>query len=179
MDIIRLWNVKPPLEFLRVRGVKTTGRKEEIQQLDCSTCVCLPYVNRDGYCTQTIDWWQQENCLLNIIIMTLDCGVLDKLDHVDTVLADRGFAIQSDLLLPPPASGLGQRYLFMYCIFFDLGKWHCYAKLLCETSIKNKISIIFFLLFYAFQKGTHIQIGRGKQRPTFTQGIHWQQPHLW
>ena len=39
MDIIRLWNVKPPLEFLRVRGVKTTGRKEEIQQL-----VALVYV---------------------------------------------------------------------------------------------------------------------------------------
>ena len=42
MDIIRLWNVKPPLEFLRVRGVKTTGRKEEIQQLVALVKLCMP-----------------------------------------------------------------------------------------------------------------------------------------
>ena len=46
--------------------------------------------------------------------VTLECGVLDKLDYGDTVLADRGFTIKSDLLrgvnleIPPPASGLAQ-----------------------------------------------------------------------
>jgi len=33
LDIIRLWKVKPLQDFLRVRGVKTTGRKEELVAL--------------------------------------------------------------------------------------------------------------------------------------------------
>ena len=48
-------------------------------------------------------------------LITVKSRILDKLDPGDTVLADRGFTIKSDLLLrqvnlaiPPPATGLEQ-----------------------------------------------------------------------
>ena len=82
--------------------------------------------------------------------MTLDCGVLDKLDHVDTVLADRGFAIQSDLLLPPPASGLGQRYLFMlvYSLTWanDTAMQNCYVKQVLKTKLASYSFFFFFVI---------------------------------